>query len=175
MDAAFQNAALAGFAFCLLWAAARDARGYVIPNRAIVATTALFPVYLLTRAIATGSMTSALGDGAIGLSLAALVLIAGFAMFSLHLIGGGDAKLASAVALWAGADNVVAFLIIASISGGVLAAAVLIWRAAFPQLESAPSVQNFGVRLRQGLKAPVPFGVAIAIGGLYIVTRLAAL
>jgi hypothetical protein len=57
----------------------------------------------------------------------------------------------------------------------VLAAAVLIWRAAFPQLESAPSLQTFGVRLRQGLKAPVPFGVAIAIGGLYIVTRLAAL
>ncbi|HTI87635.1 MAG TPA: prepilin peptidase [Alphaproteobacteria bacterium] len=175
MDAAFQNAALAGFAFCLLWAAARDARGYVIPNRAIVATIALFPIYLLTRAIATGSMISAVGDGAVGLSLAALVLIAGLAMFSLHLIGGGDAKLASAVALWAGADNVVAFLIIASISGGVLAAAVLIWRAAFPQLESAPSLQTFGVRLRQGLKAPVPFGVAIAIGGLYIVTRLAAL
>jgi prepilin peptidase CpaA len=175
MDAAFQNAALAGFAFCLLWAAARDARGYLIPNRAVIATAALFPVYLLTRALAAGSLMPALGDGAIAVSLAALVLIAGFAMFSLHLVGGGDAKLAAAVTLWAGADNFLAFLIIASISGGLLAAAVLIWRAAFSHLEGASPLQHFGIRLRQGLKAPVPFGVAIAIGGLYIVMRLAAL
>jgi prepilin peptidase CpaA len=175
MDAAFQNAALAGFAFCLLWAAARDARGLVIPNRAVIATAALFPIYLLTRAIAVGAFGTAVGDAAIAVSLAAVVLVAGFALFSLHLIGGGDAKLAAAVALWAGADHIVAFLIIASVSGGVLAAAVLIWRSAFPQLESASPLQHFGVRLRQGLKAPVPFGVAIAIGGLYIVMRLAAL
>jgi prepilin peptidase CpaA len=175
MDAAFQNAALAGFAFCLLWAAASDARGYLIPNRAVIAIAALFPVHLITRLIAAGAFLPTLGDGAMALGLAVLVLVVGFALFSLHLVGGGDAKLAAAVALWAGSDHILAFLIIASISAGLLASAVLIWRSAFSQCEGATVLQGFSLRLRQGLKAPVPFGVAIAIAGLYIVMRLAAL
>ncbi|MGE5536977.1 MAG: prepilin peptidase [Gemmatimonas sp.] len=174
MDAALHNAALAGFAFCLLWAAASDARGFIIPNRAVVAIAALFPVHLLSRIIATGAVVPTASDGLLALALAGLVLIAGFALFALQLIGGGDAKLAAAVALWAGIDHILAFLIIASVAGGVLASGVLIWRAAFPQLEGAAG-QGFAVRLRRGLKAPVPFGVAIAVAGLYIVMRLAAL
>jgi prepilin peptidase CpaA len=175
MDTALQNAALAGFAFCLMWAAASDARGYVIPNRAVIAIAALFPVHLITRALATSALVPTVTDGLFALALAAVVLVAGFALFAVQLIGGGDAKLAAAVALWAGADNILAFLILAALAGGILAAAVLMWRAAFPQLEGEPSHEGIITRLRRGLKTPVPFGVAIAAAGLFIAMRVAGL
>jgi len=175
MDTALQNAAIAGFAFCLLWAAASDARGFVIPNRAVIAIAALFPVHLLTRVLAAGAVMPTLSDGLLALALAGVVLIAGFGLFAVQLVGGGDAKLAAAVALWAGADNIVAFLILAALAGGVLAAGVLVWRAAFPRAEGEPSHEDFGTRLKRGLKAPVPFGVAIAAAGLFIVVRVAGL
>jgi len=173
MDTALQNAAIAGFAFCLLWAAASDARGFLIPNRAVIAIAALFPVHLITRALATGAVVPALTDGLFAVALAAIVLIAGFGLFAAQLVGGGDAKLAAAVALWAGSDNILAFLIIASLAGGLLASSVLLWRTAFPQLEGELSHQDIGTRLRRGLKAPVPFGVAIAAAGLFIAMRIA--
>lgn len=173
MDTALQNAAIAGFAFCLLWAAASDARGFVIPNRAVVAMAALFPVHLLARVIASGSIAPVMSDGLMALVLAGVVLIAGFGLFALQLVGGGDAKLAAAAALWAGSDNILPFLIVASLAGGLLAAAVLLWRAAFPQLEGEPAHENLGTRLKKGLKTPVPFGVAIAAAGLFIAARIA--
>lgn len=173
MDTALQNAAIAGFAFCLLWAAASDARGFLIPNRAVIAIAALFPVHLVTRAIASGALAPTLSDGLMALALAGIVLIAGFGLFAAQLVGGGDAKLAAAVALWAGSDNILAFLIIASLAGGLLASSVLLWRTAFPQLEGEPSHEDIGTRLKRGLKTPVPFGVAIAAAGLFIAMRIA--
>ena len=173
MDTVLQNAAIAGFAFCLLWAAASDARGFLIPNRAVVAIGALFPVHLLARMIASGAVTPVLTDAAVALALAGIVLIAGFGLFALQLVGGGDAKLAAAAALWAGFDNILSFLIIASLAGGLLASAVLLWRAAFPHLEGEPSHESIGTRLKKGLKTPVPFGVAIAAAGLFIAARIA--
>jgi prepilin peptidase CpaA len=176
MDTALQNAAIAGFAFCLLWAAASDARGYVIPNRAVIAIAALFPIHLAVRALATGAIVPTLSDGLLALALASVVLIAGFALFAIQLVGGGDAKLAAAVALWAGSDNILAFLILASLAGGMLAAGVLLWRAAFPQRdEGAASHEDIRLRLQRGLKTPVPFGVAIAAAGLFIAMRVAGL
>jgi prepilin peptidase CpaA len=172
MDNALQNAAVAGFAFCLLWAAASDARGFVIPNRAVVAIAALFPIHLIARMIIGGAMLPVLTDGALAVALASLVLIAGFGLFAIQLVGGGDAKLAAAAALWAGSDNIVVFLIIASLAGGLLAAGVLVWRTLLPQRGSASSGDDIGARLKSSLKTPIPFGVAIAIAGLFIAVRV---
>jgi prepilin peptidase CpaA len=174
MDTALQNAAIAGFAFCLVWAAASDARGYIIPNRAVIAIAALFAVHLITRALTTGAIVPTLTDGVLALALASIVLIAGFGLFAVQLVGGGDAKLAAAVALWAGSQNILAFLILSSLAGGMLAIGVLLWRAAFPRGEVELS-QSVGTRLKRGLKTPVPFGVAIAAAGLYIAMRVAGL
>jgi prepilin peptidase CpaA len=156
-----------------LWAAVSDARGFVIPNRTVAAIAVLFPVHLLARMIASGSVAPVLTDGVIAFALAAVVLLAGFGLFALQLVGGGDAKLAAAAALWAGSENILPFLIIASLAGGLLASAVLLWRTAFPHLEGEPSHESIGARLRKGLKTPVPFGVAIAAAGLFIAARIA--
>lgn len=172
MDTALQNAAVAGFCFCLLWAAASDARGYVIPNRAVIGIVALFPVHLFARVLAQAPFAHPLSDGLWAFALAGIVLLGGFGLFMLRLIGGGDAKLAAAVTLWAGPDNLFLFLIAAGLAGGLLAAAVLLWRAVVPSLAGETPSVALGVRLHRGLKDPVPFGVAIALSGFLIAFKL---
>jgi prepilin peptidase CpaA len=175
MDNALQNAAIAGFTFCLVWAAISDMRGMTIPNRAVVAIAALFPVHLIARVMAGDLMVPVLTDGALALALATIVLLAGFGLFAIQLVGGGDAKLAAAAALWAGSDYIAAFLIIVSLAGGLLAAGFLFWRATLPLLKGERRSDDFAMRLKRGLKSPIPFGVAIAVAGLFIAARVAGI
>src|SRR5499426_3030817 len=64
---------------------------------------------------------------AFGMHLAAggVVLVVAFAFFSQGWIGGGDAKLAAATALWFGFDHLLPYLVYASLFGGALTLALL--------------------------------------------------
>lgn len=91
--------------------------------------------------------------------LTALVLT--FALFSLGVFGGGDAKMIPAVLLWIGPAPLPAFLQITAISGGVLTLVLIGLRSWVPQ----PGAPGFAYEaLRPG--AGVPYGVAIAIGAV---------
>ena len=59
---------------------------------------------------------------------AALVLVVAFGFFTQGWIGGGDAKLAAATALWFGFDHLLDYLIYASLFGGVLTLLLLQFR-----------------------------------------------
>ena len=59
---------------------------------------------------------------------AATVLAVTFVFFARGWIGGGDAKLAAATALWLGFDHLMAYLLYASIFGGVLTLAMIRFR-----------------------------------------------
>ena len=59
---------------------------------------------------------------------AATVLAVTFVFFARGWIGGGDAKLAAATALWLGFDHLVVYLLYASIFGGVLTLAMIRFR-----------------------------------------------
>ncbi len=50
-----------------------------------------------------------------------LVLTIGFVLFEMRVIGGGDAKLASATALWLGLENLIEYALVFSLIGGGLA------------------------------------------------------
>ena len=65
---------------------------------------------------ATGS------DVALHVGAAMLVLVVTFSFFVCGWIGGGDAKLAAATALWLGFDHLMTYLVYASLSGGADAA-----------------------------------------------------
>ena len=56
---------------------------------------------------------------------AAVVLVVAFLCFARGWIGGGDAKLAAATALWFGFDHLMPYLIYASLFGGLLTLALL--------------------------------------------------
>ena len=56
------------------------------------------------------------------------MLAVAFVFFARGWIGGGDAKLAAATALWLGFDHLLPYLLYASIFGGVLTLAMIRFR-----------------------------------------------
>lgn len=149
MDQAFHFLALAVFLAVLVYAAGRDLVTYRIPNLLPLALVAAFPAYVLGTGM---GLEAALIHGLTGLA----VLAAGFALFLARLWGGGDAKLAAAVALWAGSGGIAGFVLFTALAGGVLAAFVLI----------RGRVRNVPPCLLR-----VPYGVAIALAGIGTIMR----
>ncbi len=110
-------------------------------------------------------------------------LLAGIAVFlplawfwSRGWLGGGDVKLATALAVWAGLAGLPDFLLVTTLAGGAVAFGTLIlpWFARRAVLVLA-SLSALGIRpaagLAAGLASPprgVPYGVALACGGLWI-------
>src|SRR5262245_40643639 len=93
------------------------------------------------------------------------VLTVAFACFALGWIGGGDAKLLAATALWLGFDHLLVYLVYAAFVGGSLALAMLSFRS-WP-LPAALLTLDWAQRLHDR-KSGVPYGVALAIGALLI-------
>src|SRR5271170_2660586 len=90
------------------------------------------------------------------------VLISGFAMFVGHLAGAGDIKLLAATGLWAGPHLVAMFLVVTAIAGGVLALTMAI----LTYIRNRSGKQAMAVA-----KVPIPYGVAIAAGGLSVMFK----
>lgn len=162
---------IAAFAGLLLWAAASDVARFVIPNRICAAIAALWPAYAAAR---LGGGLS-LHDAAFGLAFGAGALVAGFLLFAMRLVGGGDVKLFAATALWAGPALGLPFVFVVLAGGGILALSYLAFRtlramcdAPVPGLPRA----NLGGAIAGALRSEVPFGVAIALGGLFVAWRL---
>ncbi len=100
---------------------------------------------------------------AFGLSCGLAMLAITFLMFCRDWIGGGDAKLATAIALWLGWGAILEFAVSASICGGVLTLAILAARA--QPLPDALARRAWIARLRNP-GAGVPYGIALAAAGL---------
>ena len=94
-----------------------------------------------------------------------LVLAVTFTFFLCGWIGGGDAKLAAATALWLGWAHLLDYLLYASIFGGVLTLALIEFRKfAMPSLLAG---KDWAERLhKQG--GGVPYGIALAVAALVI-------
>ncbi|MGB6345139.1 MAG: prepilin peptidase, partial [Xanthobacteraceae bacterium] len=98
-----------------------------------------------------------------GAAVAVLVVV--FAMFTRGWIGGGDAKLAAATALWLGFANLFTYLVYASLLGGALTLLIVQFRTLpLPRLLAG---REWAERLHsQG--AGVPYGVALAAAALLV-------
>jgi prepilin peptidase CpaA len=150
---------LLAFAAVLVWAAVGDMRRRLIPNWVSLAAVAMYPLFAAT------SHTPP--DWPAAIAVAAALLAAGFGLFAANLLGGGDAKLMSAVALWAGQGLILTFLFVMTIAGGLLAIVVLL------RQRLAAAVGKGGEAAAAGERATgLPYGVAIAIGGLTVAANL---
>lgn len=151
---------LAGFAVVsalIAWAMLSDVKSYTIPNRVSLALIAAFVAYAaLVRP--PGLAWDA--------GIAAIVFAAGLGLFAAGLFGGGDVKLAGALALWVGSARMMDFLLLTALIGGVLAVAKL-----------AARWYRGRCRARRGGEAAanaddLPYGVALGISGwLYSLWR----
>lgn len=91
----------------------------------------------------------------------ALMFSITFWMFSVGMMGGGDTKLASALALWIGLKGLMAYLLAMTVAGGVLGMIALWLRRQKPI--AAPYPGGWIARV-QGGESAVPYGIAISFG-----------
>jgi prepilin peptidase CpaA len=149
---AFHIAILLAAAGILIAAAINDARCYKIPNILCAGIVALFPLFVVTAPRPVEWEQHLLVFG--------LVLISGFAMFVGNLAGSGDIKLMAAMGLWAGPHLVAVFLIATAVAGGFLALIMAL----------LTYMRNFSGKQAVALaKVPIPYGIAIAVGGLSVI------
>jgi prepilin peptidase CpaA len=94
-----------------------------------------------------------------------VVLLVSFGFFTRGWIGGGDAKLAAATALWLGFDHLLAYLVYASLLGGALTLALIQFRLV--PLPAALARQQWLERLHRK-ETGVPYGIALAAAALAI-------
>jgi prepilin peptidase CpaA len=99
------------------------------------------------------------------LAAGALVLTVCFGFFAAGWIGGGDAKLAAATALWFGFDYLLVYLIYASLFGGVLTFLLIQFRRL--PLPASLAGQAWIQRLHESGGA-VPYGIALAAAALIV-------
>jgi prepilin peptidase CpaA len=96
---------------------------------------------------------------------ACIVLVVAFGFFTQGWIGGGDAKLAAATALWLGFDHLLAYLIYASLFGGALTLLLIQFRLA--PLPAVLAKQEWVQRLHRK-DGGVPYGIALAAAALAV-------
>ena len=149
IDAGFTDLLLGLLALLLLVAAVTDVRTFTISNRLNAAVALLAPLYWWSIGLPLWPAVAI----QIGVALIVFLLLA--AAFYAGMMGGGDVKLAAALALWFSPSSTLKFLVLMSIAGGALTLIVL------------------GVhRLRKKPGRPeIPYGVAIAFGGLCILAQ----
>jgi prepilin peptidase CpaA len=152
-----QAGAAVAFAILVIVAALKDLTSYTIPNWISLALIGVFPVAALTAGVSLPTIGLHLAIG-----IAALLI--GMAMFALNWIGGGDAKLFAAAALWLGLPPLPTYLIVAGLAGGLLTWSLLFLRSAAvrPLAQLGPPWLGRLAEPKEG----VPYGLAIAVGAL---------
>jgi len=149
INGAFTEILLGALAAMLVFAAVVDVRTFTISNRLNLTVALLAPIYWLSIALPVWP--------GVGVQLAAgagvFVLLAG--AFYAGMMGGGDVKLASALALWFSPGSTLKFLVLMSLAGGVLTIGIL-------------ALHRAGGRTG---RPEIPYGVAIAFGGLAILAQ----
>jgi len=147
------------FPAAMALAAASDLVTMKIPNWIHVALIAGFCIL----AVATGMDLAVLGQHA---GTAAVMLVFGFAMFSMGWVGGGDAKLFAATGLWFGfSQMLLVYVIYAGLIGGAITILLLAFRKV-PLHETA--LQQAWVGRLHSAESGVPYGIALAFSGLAV-------
>lgn len=134
-------------AIALLVAAATDWRRRQIDNRLNLAVALGAPLYWWASGLELWPGVAL----QLGVGLAAFAVFA--AMFALKWMGGGDVKLLTALALWIEPAWFLKLLIVMALVGGLLTLVMGAWHIA----------------RRQRDRLAIPYGVAIAIAGLWVI------
>jgi prepilin peptidase CpaA len=148
-NAGFTELLLGLLAILLLVAAVIDVRTLTISNSLNLSIALLAPLFWLSIALPLWP------NVAVQMAIAAGVFILFAGAFYAGMMGGGDVKLAAALALWFSPASTFKFLVLMSLAGGVLTLLV---------------VGLHRMRGKSG-RPEIPYGVAIAFGGLVILTQ----
>jgi prepilin peptidase CpaA len=153
-----QSLALIIFPILMAYAASSDMLTMRIANWLV---GALVAAYFILAALAGISLNEMVMNAA----AAGIVLVFSFAFFVFGWIGGGDAKLVAATALWLGFGLLLPYLVYAALLGGGLTLLILAIRR-YP-LPTILARFKWIDRLHDN-KSGVPYGIALAIAGLLV-------
>lgn len=145
----FTDLLCAILAIMLLWAAVVDIRTRTIANRLNLAIALMAPLFWWAMGVDLWP------DAAIRVGVAVAIFLLFALAFQLGAMGGGDVKLAAALALWFAPGDTLLLVVLMSLAGGVLTAIVMI---------------EHKIKKTQG-RPEVPYGVAIAFGGLWLLAQ----
>ncbi len=153
---------LAAFAGLLIYAASSDIARMIIPNWVSIALATIFPI----AALADGMAPIDIG---LHVLFGLAILVVGFFLFAGNIIGGGDAKLLGATAVWTGYQAfLLPFMYWTMIAGGVMALGLIMARRFIPETGLYPAFVNHLLKKQTG----IPYGVAIMFGGLVAIPSL---
>lgn len=142
----FHYGLLVSLAIALLFAAFTDLRRRQIDNWLNAGIVLAAPLFWWTSGL------SIWPDVALQLGVAAAAFAVFAGLFALKMMGGGDVKLLTALALWIEPTWFLKLLIVMALAGGVLTIVMGMWH----------------IMRRQRDRIAVPYGVAIAAGGLWV-------
>lgn len=137
-------------------AAVHDVATYKIPNWMSAVLLAAF----IPAALAVGMEPRAIAIGAL---LGLLALLAGMGLFAANLLGGGDAKILSAMTPFMGLAALPQFMLFTALAGGLVALIFLLARRG-PSWLRARGPGWWRRLMTPG--EPLPYGVAICVGAL---------
>lgn len=149
MNAGFTLTLLGLLAATLVWIAVVDVRTYTISNGINLAIALVAPLYWLSAGVPL------LPDAGFRVAAAVAVFLLFAIAFYLNAMGGGDVKLAGALALWFPPMATVKLVVLTSLAGGALTLIVVVLHR---------------IRKKEG-RPEVPYGVAIAFGGLWLLAQ----
>ena len=150
MNGGFTQILATIFAALLVWAAIVDLRTRTIPDWVSIAVAVMAPLFWWADGIAFYP------DAVERICAAILIFVIFFGMFWLGGMGGGDVKLGTAIGLWFAPLMALKFFVITSLAGGFVSVAAWIYHHKIRRLEG---------------KTEVPYGVAIAFGGLWLLAQ----
>ena len=146
------------FPALMAFAASSDLLTMTIPNRVSLIMVAGFAVLAL-------SIGMPLEQIAMHAAAGFMMLVLCFGFFARGWIGGGDAKLAAATALWFGFEHLLDYAIYASLLGGGLTLLILRYRAIpMPWFLAG---RDWAERLH-GTTTGIPYGIALAAAALLV-------
>ena len=146
------------FPIAMAYAGAMDFFTMTIPNRVSLALVAGFIGAAVLGGMPAIDMLKHFG---VGLAVLAVAIV----MFSQGWVGGGDAKLLAAGALWFGMNQVLDFMFMVAMFGGLLSMAFISFRQFIPPVMIAG--RDWAERLHDK-KAGIPYGLALAAAGLWV-------
>ncbi len=136
-------------AIMLLWAAVVDIRTRTIANGLNLAIALMAPLFWWSMGVELWP------DATIRVGVAIAVFLLFALAFQLGAMGGGDVKLAAALALWFAPGDTLFLIVLMSLAGGLLTLIVMI---------------EHRIKKNEG-RPEVPYGVAIAFGGLWLLAQ----
>jgi prepilin peptidase CpaA len=146
------------FPALMAFAAASDLFTMTISNRVSLLLAGGFLMLAVASGMGPTDILLHVGAGAVVLAIA-------FFCFAMGWVGGGDAKIAAAAALWFGFAHLMNYLLYASLFGGALTLLLVQFRQ-WP-LPYALAGQPWLLRLH-AKESGIPYGIALAIGALMI-------